>query len=332
MKDVRIKVINWNWGAARDPEPFAYRPGYVFTNDPDCRDYDWLVVYDELKRPCERLACPRAHTILATCEPVSIKSYSRHYTRQFGHLLTNRPAEAEAHPHYHLGRGYYRWFNDRTHPENVAVRLPAKTRTVSAVCSSKQMRHTRHHDRFELISALAREIPDLDWYGHGVKGFGRKFEVLDPYKYHVTVENHVAPHHWTEKLADAFLCECLPFYAGAPDLADDFPAESFIPIPIDDPAEAVRIVRAAIAGNAYERRREAVLEARRLVLGKYNFWAQVIEVIESSADWSLADGAGPGGVVYARRELRKRNLGAALEDGLGHLRGIFGCLARRSLI
>ena len=330
---MKIKVINWNWGMARDPEPFEYRPGCVFTCDPDCRDYDWLVVYDELKRPFEDLACPRERTILATCEPISIKGYSRHYTRQFGHLLTNRPEAAERHPHYHLGRGYYRWFTNRNYPENVAAVLPPKAKTVSVVCSSKRMRGTRHFDRFRLVSALAEEISELDWYGHGVRGFGCKCEVMDPYRYHVVVENHIAAHHWTEKLADAFLCECLPFYAGAPDLAEDFPSDSFIPIPIDDPSEAARIIRESIAAGEYEKRREAVLEAKRLILEKYNFWAQVLGIVDSQPPVPASRVPDSGSLrIYGRKALRKISLGAALEDGWAHFRSLVGCSPVRGMV
>lgn len=332
MSDVKIKVINFNYGPVHDPEPFAYRPGYVFTSDPACHDYDWLVVYDELKERVETLACPCDRTILATCEPVSIKHYSRAYVRQFGHLLTNRP-NVDGHPHYHLGRGYYKWFCDRTYPKAVSTAIPSKTKPVSAVCSSKRMRHTKHFARFRLISELAKAIPELEWYGHGVRPFGRKHEVMDPYKYHVVVENHIAPHHWTEKLSDAFLCECLPFYAGAPDLADDFPAESFIPIPIDDPAEAVRIVRESIAADEYEKRREAVREAKRLILEKYNFWAQVIAVIEAASGvGSMASAPRSPAFICARREMRKRSLSAAFEDGWAHVRQGFGCLLPHRMV
>lgn len=291
--------------------PFEFAPGVVFDENQDCATYDWLVVYDELRRT-ERLACPRAHTILATSEPVSIKHYSRAYVRQFGYLLTNRP-DVDGHPHYHLGRGYYKWFCDRTHPEALTTAIPPKTKTISAVCSSKQMKHTKHFSRFRLVSELAKSVPELEWYGHGVRPFGKKYEVMDPYKYHVVVENHIAPHHWTEKLADAFLCECLPFYAGAPDLADDFPSESFIPIPIDDPAEATRIVRAAIANGEYEKRRDAVMAAKRLVLSKYNFWEQVIEVIRSAESGDVVQTGGFGS-LYARRALRWRNPLALFDD------------------
>lgn len=313
------KGVGW-WEWCRDGKAYDYAPNYRFVSDPSCTDYDWLVVYDELKDPLD-VRCPRERTILALDEPVSIKSYSQAYCRQFGHLLTNRPWEAERHPHYHQGRGHYMWFVGRTPQEVDAAVLPPKERLVSAICSSKQMRHTRHQARFRLMETLAREIPGLDWFGKGVRTFGKKYEVSDPYKYQVVVENHIAPHHWSEKIADAFLCECLPFYAGAPDLSDDFPKESFIPIPIDDPGEAVRIVRQAIAAGAYESRREAVLEAKRLVREKYNFWAQVIGIVESEAQQATTpvDPARPV-TLYPRKTLRRRSLSAALEDGWFHLR------------
>ncbi len=302
-----------------------HRPGYVFDYALDCTDYDWLVVFDELPRKtigtladgCERLHCPREHTILCTWEPVSIKDYSRAYTRQFGHLLTNRPQMAEQHPHYHLGRGYYLWFNGRTHQQLSRLKLPEKSRMISAICSSKQMKHTRHYDRFQLVSELKKAIPEIEWYGRGVRPFEHKFEVLDPYRYHVVVENHIGAHHWTEKLADAFLSECLPFYAGDPAIAGVFPEESIIPIPMDDPAAAAEIVKKAIADNEYGRRREAVLEAKRLILDKYNFWDQVIAVTEETK----REPVGPvEGEIRNRCELRRHSVSAVLEDVWSHVR------------
>ena len=125
---------------------------------------------------------------------------------------------------------------------------------------------------------------------YGVKGFGRKFEVLDPYRYHVAVENHVAEHHWTEKIADALLCECLPFYAGDPALSEVLPPDSFIPIPLDDPAEAERIVCESIAAGEYEKRLPAIREAKRLLLTKFNFWAQVLAIVKSAPPVAASDG------------------------------------------
>lgn len=313
---MKVKVIN------NGPEiPLHPIPEVEFTRDINCRDYDWLVVFDEMRRQtkCEKLACPRERTILCTWEPVSIKSYSRAYTRQFGHLLTNRPPEAENHPHYHLGRGYFPWFTDRSMEETYSYKLPPKTELISVVCSAKQMKHTKHNARFNLVSSLKFEVPELEWFGRGVRPLTKKFEALDAFKYHVTIENHIGDHHWTEKLADAFLCECLPFYAGDPKIFEIFPKESIIPIPIDDPVEATRIIKAAIQNNEYEKRRDAILEAKRLILEKYNFRGEILRVIEESGAQPIKAVSKPQ-YIYERRRLRLHSPWTALSDGWEHLK------------
>ena len=317
---MKVKVVSKGFDV--DGGVFQYADGIIFTSDPACRDYDWLVAYDDLSGT-EELACPVSRTILATCEPVSIKNYSRGFVRQFGLLLTNRPRTAENHPGWHLGRGYYKWFCGRTLAEAREMAWPEKTKDVTVVCSSKSMRHTRHADRLRLIRHLSENMPNLDWFGHGVRPFGRKFEVTDPYRYQVVVENHIAPHHWTEKLTDAFLSGCLPFYAGAPDIADDFPREAFVPIPIDDPPAALEIIRSAVSAGEYEKRREALGEARRLVLERYNFYSQVCAVIRA-AGGEAGRGApdGRARVIRPRRAVRLHDPLSALEDAFGHLRRV----------
>lgn len=261
-------------------------PGYVFTHDPACADYDWLVVYDEfpfgsggtIRNGVERLRCPRSHTLLLTQEPVCLKYYGKAYTHQFGQLLTTRPWEAEKHTHYHFGRGYYIPCVGKSLDD--CRRSPGeKTRLISAVCSAKAMKHTQHWQRCSLVRYLAGAIQDFDWFGYGVKFIDRKCDGLDAYKYHVAMENIILPGHWTEKISDALLCECLPFYAGDPDVGKVLPPASFIPIPLDNPREAERIIRAAIADNEYEKRLPAIREAKRLILEKYNTFQQIVSVI-----------------------------------------------------
>lgn len=303
------------------------RPGFVVTFDPSCAAYDWLVVFDELpfddrgtyRNGFEPLACSPDNTILCTWEPVSIKSYSRAYTRQFRYFLSNRPPEAEQHPGYRLGRGYFPWFHG--HTANEMKVSPCKTKTISAVCSAKQMRHTQHYARYQLVSELAREIPGFDWFGLGVRPVVKKYEALDAYKYHVAIENHVAPHHWTEKFADAILCECLPFYAGDPALTEIFPEGCFIPIPIDDPKETVRIVKEAIVGDEYEKRRGAILEAKRLILTRYNFLDQILDVIRTAEP--VVTPPSDGRRLYSRRSLRLHSWRALAEDLAWHVGSAF---------
>jgi len=317
MSRVKIKVLSRLF---RHLPPANYGSDYAFVYDPDCSDYDWLVVFDEMPVVSERLRCPHERTILCTWEPVSIKSYSRSYVRQFAYLLTNRPPEAERHPGYRLGRGYFPWF---VHDIPALGTAGGKVKELSAVCSAKQMRHTRHHARFELVRAITGAVSGADWFGKGVRPLERKEDALVPYRYHLAIENHIGAHHWTEKFADAILCECLPFYAGDPALTEIFPSECFIQIPLDDPRGAVRIVREALASDEYSRRREAVLEAKRLILGKYNFWSQVIAVIETTGALPVMPHV-EGSCIYARKELRRNSLRAALEDGCAHLKRFLG--------
>ena len=61
---LRIKVLGAIFRALKSSTCLDGR--YEFVYDPACRDYDWLVVFDELPVACEELACPREHTILCT--------------------------------------------------------------------------------------------------------------------------------------------------------------------------------------------------------------------------------------------------------------------------
>lgn len=290
-----------------------------FISDTECHDYDWLVVFDEMRSiKQEDLACPKERTILCTWEPVSIKRYSAAYVNQFGHLLTNRPRSAENHPHYHLGRGYFPWFLGRTKAEVEAFVIPEKTKLISTVCSAKQMKQTLHHARYVLTRHLAKTISGFEWYGHGVKYMEKKADALDEFKYHVAVENHIAPNHWSEKIADPILSECLTFYAGDPELGKVLPPESFIPIPIDNPQEAERIIKEAIVNREYEKRLPAIKEAKRLLLTKYNFEDQVLELIRENEKQEIHAANKPV-TIYARRELRKHFPLVALSDALMHI-------------
>ena len=100
-----------------------------------------------------------------------------------------------------------------------------------------------------------------------------KAETLDPYQCHLTAENHVYPHHLTEKIPDAFLGYTVPFYHGCPNAADYFPRESFIPIDLNDFDYTVDLIRSALANKEYNDRFPYFIEARRRVLEEYNLFA-----------------------------------------------------------
>ncbi len=258
----------------------------VFDFDVDCRDYDWLVVYHDLPKNDtffteEKLNCPKEKTILITGEPSTITVFGTDYVRQFGCILTFQEPWAIRHSntifhhpglmwHYGLpfeGERYITW-------DQLSACQPfEKTRLISTVCSQRTGNVTLHSTRVEFTSRLKTDIAKLDIYGHGVNPMDDKSEALNPYQFHIAVENHVYRHHITEKLPDAFLGFSLPFYHGAPNASDYFPEESFIPIDINDYVRSREIIEFHLNNNEYQDRLPYIIDARRKVLEEQNLFA-----------------------------------------------------------
>ena len=305
-----------------------------FVFDRDARDYDWLLVYDDLPaRPGETrkisrepLACARAHTLLVTNEPSSVKIYGNDYTRQYGAVLTSQPEWALPHPNRIHSQPALHWFygvgRNRTVPfdEMLAETAEGKSRDASMVYSPKAMRHTLHYHRARFMRELVALMPELDTFGrHSARPLDDKAECLRDYRYHVAIENYFGPHHWTEKLADPFLGMALPFYFGCPNLTDYFPEESFVRIDIHDAAGAAERIRKAIADREFEKRLPAILEARRRVMFEYNLFAVAAREIARLHQ----PGAKPetGAEILSRRAMRVSSPLTLARDLYGKLRG-----------
>ena len=220
-RPTRIKVIRKSMKASPDQTESLLWGDCLFCTDAAMTDYDWVLVYDEFPRTpvgtirneTEPLLCPPDQTILITVEPPSIKIYSRAYTSQFGTVLTTHSIRDLPHPGHTLGRGCLEWLYIKPMQEILDQKEFPKTKMLSTICSAKQHTHTMHKKRYDLTRYLADRLPELDWFGHGIREIENKTVAMDDYKYHLCVENHLEPHHWTEKLSDAFVAMTLPFYA-----------------------------------------------------------------------------------------------------------------------
>ncbi|HEX5790450.1 MAG TPA: glycosyltransferase family 10 [Luteolibacter sp.] len=290
--------------------PEMGRCRFIFDND--CRDYDWLVVYDDLPRDHtqEPLACPRGNTLLITGEPSSITHFGRSFLKQFGHVLTSQEPWALEHPGVIRQQAGLYWYyggsDERGTLDSLLATPPmAKTKLISSVCSMKAMRHTLHSLRLSFTQRLMRDLPELEVFGYGMGKLDNKADALDPYRYHLAIENHSCPHHWTEKIADAFLGYTLPFYFGCTNLDEYFPADSYVWIDIRNYDEALKRIREVIAADDYEARLPAIIEARRRVLEDYATFPQLARLIGERATAAAAPSQDT--VVYSRRLSRKRN-------------------------
>lgn len=315
-----VKIVTKTGNIARQlPSASPEWDGFYFELDRNAGKYDYFVAYDDLpakrgerySRATEILACPRANTVLVTHEPSVVKIHGSDFVAQFAAVLTCHERYALQHKNKIAAQPASPWWYSHKYSldDLRGITSMKKTKLFSTVCSNKQQKHTLHLRRWNFTRALQKRIPEMEVFGHGVRPFQDKLSVIDDYRYHLVVENHLCPHYWTEKLADAFLGFCLPFYIGAPDAADYFPPLSFIPLNIDDIEGSVNTILAAIENNEYEKRLPHIVEARRRVLEEHNLYALVTRTLRTLP--AAQSGALSGETFYSRRALMMSNPVAA---------------------
>jgi hypothetical protein len=295
----------------------------LFIFDKECKEYDWLVVYDDLpsiqserfSKRREPLRCNPRNTLLVTSEPSTIKVYGSKYINQFGHILTTHEPWVIKHEHAVYSQCGYRWFygigDERIKNfDEMAKKIPdKKNELISTVCSDKKQKSTVHRRRYEFTQKLKKAIPELNIFGHGVRPLDDKADAIDPFKYHVVIENFSGKDHWSEKLADAFLGHSLPLYYGCTNIYDYFPEGSLLLIDPSDEKRSIEIIRNAIQDGEYEKRLDDIKEARRLVLEEYNFFAVVAAIVQerhiaTSNDTEIRQDAE---IIRSRRAMRNAN-------------------------
>ena len=281
-----------------------------FTFNPLEKVYDWLVIIDDIPRVIpgrvEHVSCPKENTILVTTEPTSITRYGRAFAKQFHYLITNQDEGVLPHPNAIRSQTGNVWYYGKDYDSIISVTHPTKTKKISTVCSNKQQGHTIHRLRYEFTKIMEERIPELERFGRGFKWIETKAEALDDYEFHVAIENHYAPHVWTEKLADAFLGFTVPIYYGCPNVYEYFPKDSLIQIDIYDVEGSIAKIKDIIVTEGeYERRLPAVKEARRRVIEEYNLLAMINNIVENAKEErsSVSDYK-----IYNRKIMRIRHL------------------------
>jgi len=243
---------------------------WEFVINPAQGTFDALVVFqsvDPLERTY-RLIVPPPKSLLAVLEPPEVLTLADGFTRQFHSVLSQSPhIKCTNHLYTHSA---HHWFLERPFDKVLDGSEIDKQKLLSMVISYQQDTEG-HRKRWQLATRLKEHFGDqIDWYGRGVQELELKRDGILPYRYHIVLENSAVPHYWTEKIADAFVGNAFPFYWGAPNIADYFPAESFIPIDIDDPDRCIAQIESAIDQNVAETRQSALREARRLLLEDYH--------------------------------------------------------------
>jgi hypothetical protein len=104
---------------------------------------------------------------------------------------------------------------------------------------------------------------------------------LMPYRYTFAAENCQEHNYFTEKLIDGILSECLCFYWGCLNVSDYIDSRAFIPIDLDRPAEAIEVIRNAMARNEWEKRIEVIRTEKRKILTQLQFFPRLHRLLHS---------------------------------------------------
>ena len=195
-------------------------------------------------------------------------------TRHYGAWANPNPAEF-MHVHSRsFATNFLEWHLAATY-DQLTTSSPDKSRDLSAIVTGERM-DTGHHLRLDLIHLLESNGQLIDIFGldnnelfHNYRGslpWLDNREGLDPYRYTIAVENNSQDNYVTEKLVDAILLECLPFYWGCPNLEDIIDPDSFIRLQLDDLEASAKVIQEAIANDEYSRRLPAIRRSKDKIL------------------------------------------------------------------
>jgi hypothetical protein len=239
---------------------------------------DFWIVFESLSRTVAA-RCPPERTIFVTGEPDSIGSYNPGFLAQFHTVVTSRLDIAHTRI-IRLQQGQP-WFVEKGYDELATMSPIQKSRGVCAIVSDKQ--HTAGHlARLRFIEQLSALLGDkLEIFGRGIRDFGSKWDLLAKYRYAVVLENYEANDYLSEKLPDAWLAFCYPFYAGCRNIERYFPEIACERIETGDVSNAAQRLLACLQDEKhYDAAIPAITAARRRYLDSVQFFPNISSVLD----------------------------------------------------
>lgn len=262
---------------------------YQFFIDEEVENPDFWVVRNKYVEPKETCNVAPENTVLLISEPKSIINFPQKYIDQFAVFCSCQ--EELKHRNIIYTPAILPWFAGLVFKDGRCTSTfdydqikqtppPTKTKLISVITSNKAFTQG-HQDRIDFVEKLKAYYDDkLDIFGRGINDFDDKWEVLAPYKYHISLENSSSKYYWTEKISDCYLAGTFPIYYGCTNLDEYFPESSFKRIDIKNFEEAVKIIDAVIANNDFEKSQSVLAKSKDLVLEDYNMFNMIAKILD----------------------------------------------------
>lgn len=208
------------------------------------------------------------NTLFINGEPLEKKQYPRAFYAQFGHVVDTH--NHSRHPHLERHASCLGWGVGGLYDPFAQLARPPKINRVGVVCSSTAQT-AGQRKRLKFLAQLKAALgDDIAHFGRGFQPIEKKLDGILPYRFQLVLENCVADHYWTEKLADAYLGWGFPLYAGCPNLESYFDPQAFRRVSLEEPDQAIALIRQQLAAPETAPEIEAVRIARNRILGEYS--------------------------------------------------------------
>ena len=296
MKTIKLTTPMLGFPLQRQTPQSSLKWGdYQFYINDTIEEADYWIVGDELNKDIVSCICAPENVFLTTGESAYIKLYSRSFTRQFAKvfsfqknlfLRSNTVKSLPMLPWFAGARqldGMKVWDSENYLDYDYFLNdTPIKTLDKIVVVTSNKRYTKGHRRRLDFIEDLMKIFPGkIDLYGNGFTPIGDKYPIVSKYKYQLVMENCCYHSYITEKIADAFLCECYPLYVGAPDIDSYFPNNSFCKLDINDIDGAVNTIKTIFVEDSYSKNKQFIKESKNLILNKYNIFPAIVNIVES---------------------------------------------------
>ena len=251
-----------------------------FTFDP-VEECDFLIMLNNLMQEMVTVKTHREHVWALMQEPY-LRGHSDWMIERhdpFARVFTNHTPSTDG--KYIISHPADPWHVEKSFDELTSMHMPEKTKKISWIAGNATDL-PGHYKRMSLLKYVREDASlEIDFFGRAIRYIEDKWNALAPYRYSVVLQNSSSPDYWTDMLADCFLSWTVPIYYGCTNLKDYFPKESFIAININDKKESVARIKEILHTDNWEKRRDALEEARTRILHKYQFFPHVAQLIKN---------------------------------------------------
>lgn len=259
-------------------------------------EWDLVVVYQNILEK-KTFRCRRGNVIYFSGEPPMMAPMPHVFTKQFDVVVL--PHSNVRHPHKIQSHGYLNWslgygYDSKKHRYDYSQLRklePNKNKLISIVSSNQKMM-PGHNKRMTIIENLQRDYPDIvDVYGRGFKSVDFKADALEPYRFHICIENSTIRDYWTEKIADPILAQCVPIYAGCTNIEKYLGKEGYIKFDVDDYAGLQEVINKIVQDpdGVYNHYKTGLEKLRVILMEKQNLISYVIGEFELRNNSAIAD-------------------------------------------